>query len=297
MAKKAKATDAAAAKRRRSQASEVWGRLKKNKGAMVGLFIVTVLVLIAIFADVMFDFDTDIAASNLMERLQKPNAKHWFGTDEMGRDLFARVVYGTRYSVAIGAAAVLFSVVIGVPYGAITGYFGGKVDLFLSRIMDILQSIPATLLGIVIVSALGQGIGNLVIAIGVAYIAGVASTTRAAVMTVKNSEYVEAARMVGMKEWQIIAHHIIPNCFSPILVRVTLQVASGIVAASSLSFLGIGVPVPSPEWGALLSAGRGLIRQASYLTIFPGLAIMITVLSLNLLGDGLRDAMDPKLRK
>jgi len=295
MAKKEKS--GVKAKRKQNQAYEVWKRLSKNKGAMFGLFVVIILIFVAIFADVLFDFDTDIAASNLMERLQPPNAKHWFGTDEMGRDLFARVVYGTRYSVAIGVSAVLFSVLIGVPFGAITGYYGGKVDLFLSRIMDVMQSIPSTLLGIVIVAALGQGVGNLVIAIGIAYVAGVASTTRAAVMTVKNAEYIESARMVGMKEWQIIASHILPNCFSPILVRVTLQVASGVVAASSLSFLGIGVPVPSPEWGALLSAGRGLIRQATWLTIFPGLAIMLTVLSLNLLGDGLRDALDPKLKK
>ena len=207
----AKKETGAKAKHKQSQAYEVWKRLSKNKGAMFGLFVVIVLILIAVFADVLFDFDTDIAASNLMERLQAPNAKHWFGTDEMGRDLFARVVYGTRYSVAIGVSAVLFSVLIGVPFGAITGYYGGKVDLFLSRIMDVMQSIPSTLLGIVIVAALGQGIGNLVIAIGISYIAGVASTTRAAVMTVKNAEYIESARMVGMKEWQIIASHILPN--------------------------------------------------------------------------------------
>jgi len=297
MAKTQKRVSVAAQYRKRTQAGEIWHRLSQNKGAMLGLAVVAALTFIAIFADVLFDYETQVTATNLMARSQKPNSTYWFGTDPMGRDLFARVLYGGRYSLAIGIAAVAFSLVIGVPFGAICGYMGGKVDLYLMRLMDILSSIPGVLLGIVVVSALGQSTPNLVVAIGVAQIAGVAGITRASVLTVKNSDYVEAARTIGLGELNIIFRHILPNCLSPILVRMTLSVGRAIVSASSLSFIGLGVPVPSPEWGALLSAGRTYITSHSYMTLFPGLAIMITVLSLNLLGDGLRDAFDPKLRK
>ena len=284
-------------KKQRTQFGEIWHRLKKNKGAMVGLVIVSIMVFIAIFADVLFDYDTQVIGYDILAAKQSPSAEHWFGTDDMGRDLFYRVMYGTRYSMAIGAAAVLLGILVGIPYGAVCGYFGGKVDLYLMRVIDIIRAIPSLLMGIVVVSALGQSTVNLVIAISVAQITTIANITRASVLTVKNQEYVESARNIGLREWRIIAFHILPNCLSPILVQITLGVASAIISASSLSFLGLGVPVPSPEWGALLSAGRGFIRNQSYMTLFPGLAIMITVLSLNLLGDGLRDALDPKLRK
>lgn len=284
-------------KKQRSQFGEVWHRLKKNKGAMVGLVIVCILIFIAIFADVLFDYDTQVIGYSIKEAKQRPSAAHWFGTDDMGRDLFARVMYGTRYSIAIGAAAVLVGILIGVPYGAVCGFLGGKFDLYLMRVMDIVRAIPSLLMGIVVVAALGQSIMNLIIAISISQITSIAVTTRAAVFTVKNQEYIESARNVGLPEWRIVIAHILPNCLSTILVQITLGVASAIISASSLSFLGLGVPVPSPEWGALLSAGRSFIREQSYMTLFPGLAIMITVLSLNLLGDGLRDALDPKLRR
>ena len=292
--------NAAAAKKKnkhRTQAGEIWFRLTKNKGAMVGLAIVILIFLLAIFADVLFDYQTDVCGYDLTIAKQAPSKEHWFGTDEMGRDLFARVLYGTRFSIAIGVAAVLVGIIIGVPFGAVCGYFGGKVDLFLMRIIDIIRSIPGLLMGIVIVSVLGQSTMSLIIAISISEITGLATQTRATVLTVKNQEYVESARNIGLSEWRIIFRHIIPNCLSPILVRVTLGVATGIIGASSLSFLGLGVEPPSPEWGALLAAGRSFIRKYPYMTMFPGLAIMITVLALNLLGDGLRDALDPKLRK
>ena len=282
---------------KRTQFGEIWHRLKKNKGAMVGLAIVIIFTLIAIFADVLFDYDTQIAGYNLRAKLIKPCLEHPFGTDEMGRDLFARLLYGTRYSMAIAFSSVFFGVGIGLPIGAMCGYLGGKFDLIVMRLLDILRSIPGMLLGIVIVAWLGQSIVNLVIAIGAGMIAPMAGNARAAVLTVRNAEYVESARSIGLSEWRIVMVHILPNCLSTILVQVTLRVAAAIISASSLSFLGLGVPIPSPEWGALLSAGRTYIRDASYLTMFPGLAIMILVLSLNLFGDGLRDAMDPKLRK
>ena len=282
---------------KRSRLGEFWYRFRQNKGAVVGLVILLILALICIFADVIFDYDTQVIGYSLKERLQAPSAKHWFGTDDYGRDLFARTLYGARYSLAIGFATVALSLVVGVPVGAVCGYFGGKVDLYVMRILDIFRSIPPLLMGIVIISALGQGTQSLVIAMAVSRFVGAAVSTRTAVMTVKNNEYVEAARAIGMPTGSIIARHVVPNCLSPIIVRTTMQVAGAIVAASSLSYLGLGVPIPSPEWGALLAAGRDYIRNFSYLTIFPGLAIVITVLSFNLMGDGLRDALDPKLKK
>jgi len=186
---------------------------------------------------------------------------------------------------------------IGIPLGAVAGYFGGKFDLLAFRFLDIIGAVPPLMMGIIVVSALGQGAVPLVLAMAISQMPPTARITRTAVMTVKNNEYVEAARAIGMPTGSIIIRHIIPNCLSSIIVRLTLQVATSIVSASSLSFLGLGIPVPSPEWGALLSAGRAHIRNYAYMSTFPGLAIMITVLAFNLMGDGLRDALDPKLKK
>lgn len=284
-------------KKGHSQGYEIWKRFRKNKGAMVGMGIVIILALIAIFADVIVDYDTQVVGYTIKERLQWPNANHWFGTDEMGRDLFWRILYGTKYSFSIGVACAALAACIGIPLGAAAGYFGGWVDDLIMRLMDMITAIPGLLLGVVIVSALGTNITNLILAVGIGGIASLARITRASVMTVKNQEYIEAARVIGLRGSKIIFSHILPNCLSPIIVNLTLRVAQAIISASGLSFLGLGVPVPSPEWGALLSAGRSLIREYSYLTMFPGLAILITVLALNMMGDGLRDAMDPKLRK
>ena len=283
--------------KKRSQMAEIWRRLRMNKGAMAGLVIVSVLVFIAVFADVILDYDTQVTGQNIMERLQWPSAKHWMGTDEMGRDLFARILYGTRISLSVGLVAVAVALLFGVTLGSVAGYFGGVVEDVIMRVTDIFASVPNILMGIVIVAALGANTLNLMIAIGVTSVPMFVRITRAAVLTVRNQEYVEAARAVGITEAKIIATHILPNCLSPIVVQTTLRVASAIISASSLSFLGLGVPVPSPEWGALLSAGRQYLRTNSYLTFFPGLAILVTVLALNMLGDGLRDALDPKLRK
>ena len=282
---------------KRSRLGEFWYRFSQNKGAIVAMVILFLLALNCIFADVLFDYKTDVIGYNIREALQPPSAKHWFGTDELGRDLFSRVMYGARYSLAIGLATVAMSLVVGLPLGAICGYYGGRVDLYVSRILDVFASIPSILMGIIIVSALGQSTQSLIIAMAFGQFIGVSRGTRTAVMTVKNNEYVEAAKAIGMPTMSIIFRHVVPNCLSPIIVRVTLQVAGAIIGASSLSFLGLGVPVPSPEWGALRSSGRDHIRDCSYLTTFPGLAIMITVLAFNMIGDGLRDALDPKLKK
>lgn len=276
---------------------DVLHRLSKNKGAMLGLFIISVLVFISVFADVLFDYDTQVIAMNVAERLQSPSWKHPFGTDDMGRDMLIRILYGARYSLAIGTVAVLIALLFGVVLGAVAGYYGGVTEEVIMRITDIFASVPYMLMAIVIVSVLGSSAINLMIAVGVTSIPGFVRITRASVLTVRNQEFLEAARAIGRTNTSIIFHHVLPNCLSPIIVQVTLRIASAIISASGLSFLGLGVPKPSPEWGSLLSAGRGFMRDYGYLTLFPGITIMITVLAFNLLGDGLRDALDPKLKK
>jgi peptide/nickel transport system permease protein len=282
--------------RKRSAAGEIWHRFRKNKGAVAGMTILALLFLIALTIDLWLDQEL-VIGMNILEKLQGPSLKHWFGTDEMGRDLFWRVMYGSRYSLAIGFVAVFVSLVIGVPLGAIAGYYGKTVETVIMRFTDIFSAVPAILMAVVVVSMLGSNTINLMIAVGISSVPGFVRTTRAAVLTVRNQEYIEAARALGKSDLYIIFLHVLPNCLSPIIVQTTLRVASAIVSASSLSFLGLGIKPPAPEWGALLTAGKGLIRGYSYLTLFPGLAIMITVLAFNLVGDGLRDALDPKLKR
>ena len=282
--------------RKRSPFQEFVYRFAQNKGAMVALVILVIICGLAIFSDVIFDYNKDIAAISI-DRLQKPSAKHPFGTDDVGRDLFKRVLYGTRYSLAIAFSVVLFSTLIGVPIGAVCGFYGGKVDLFVMRILNVIGSIPGILMGILVISALGQSTMSLIIALAISNISPIAGITRTAVMTVRSMEYIEAARAIGQKKIYIVFKHALPNCLAPIIVMVTFRVGLAIISASSLSFLGIGVKIPLPEWGALLSAGRKFIQSATHLTLFPGLFIMITVLAFNMLGDGLRDALDPKLKK
>ena len=282
---------------RQSQLAMVMHNLAKNKGAMAGLILIAVIALLAIFADVLYDYEEVVVKVNLAEKLIKPCLAHPCGTDNMGRDILARIIHGARYSLAVGLVATLVGLVIGVFFGAVAGYYGGALEDVIMRCNDILSSIPAILMGIVIVSALGVSLPNLMMAIGITSVPQFVRITRAAVLTVRNQEYIEALHATGLSEARIIALHVLPNCLSPIIVQITLRIGSAVIAASSLSFLGLGVPAPAPEWGAMLSVGRQFIRTASYMTIFPGLAILITVLAFNLLGDGLRDALDPKLKK
>lgn len=282
--------------RKRSAMGEIWHRLRKNRGAVIGAAVLLLLFAVALTIDLWVDQEL-VIGQNLRQRLKAPSAAHWFGTDEMGRDLFWRIMYGARYSLAIGFVAVFVSLAVGVPLGALAGYFGGAVETIIMRITDIFSAVPAILMAVVVVSVLGSSTINLMIAVGVSSIPGFVRVTRAAVLTVRNEEYVEAAKALGKSHLYIIFVHVLPNCLSPIIVQTTLRVASAIVSASSLSFLGLGIKPPAPEWGALLTAGRNYILGYSYLTFFPGLAIIITVLAFNLLGDGLRDAMDPKLKR
>lgn len=275
----------------------IWHQLRKNKGAIMGLVLLVVIIVVALGSPYLFDYETQVIANNIKERMQPPSAEHWFGTDDMGRDIFARVCYGARYSLAVGIIAVMFALVFGVTLGAAAGYIGGMFEDVTMRVCDIFSSIPSVLMAIAVVSALGKSTFNLMLAVGIASTAPFVRVARAAVLTIRGEEYIESARAIGVPEWQIVATHILPNCVSQIIVQATLRVGSAIISAAQLSFLGLGVPAPAPEWGSMLSAGRAYIRDYSYMTLYPGLAIMVTVLSLNLIGDGLRDALDPKLKR
>lgn len=292
----AKNVNAPADIKKKSQFVEVWKRLCRNKTAVLGLVIVALLTLMAILSPILIDYETQVIKTNYSEALQAPSANHWFGTDEMGRDIILRVMYGSTVSLSIGVVTVAVSLTVGLILGAAAGYFGGKTDMIIMRIMDIFLAIPGTLLAICIVASLGNSIPNLVIAQAVSSIPTFSRVVRGAVITARDADYVEAARAIGAKDATIIFHEVLPNSLAPIIVQTTLQVASVILSIAGLSFIGLGIPAPRPEWGAMLSGARAYIRDYSYMCLFPGLAIMTTILSLNLLGDGLRDALDPRLR-
>lgn len=282
--------------KKRSQLSAVWGRLRKNKLAMLGLVILTVMILLAVFADVIADYDTEVIGQDMSQRLQGPSAEHWLGTDQFGRDVFARIIHGGRLSLSLSIISMGAAVVIGTLIGAVAGYYGGRVDDVLMRLMDILLAIPPMLMSISIVAALGQSMVNLLIALAIAYIPVFARVIRSSILSIKGQEFVEAARACGTSNARIIMRHIIPNAIGPIIVEATLTMGAAILVISSLSFMGLGIQPPSPEWGTMLYEGRDVIRNSPYLVIFPGVAIALAVMSLNLLGDGLRDALDPRLK-
>ncbi len=274
---------------------ETFTRLMKNKLAVFGLIVLAGLVIVAIFADQIAPYTYD--EMDLLNAFQSPCKGHIFGTDEFGRDIFSRVVYGSRISLRVGFIAVGISVIAGGLLGGIAGYYGGKMDNFIMRAMDVIMSIPATLLAISIAASLGPGLTNLMIATGIASIPTYARIVRASVLGIKGQEFVEAAKAVGTRDLTILRKHILPNCLAPIIVQATLGVAFAILTAAGLSFIGLGIEPPTPEWGAMLSNAREYVRDYSYMTLFPGLAIAVTIFSLNVLGDGLRDALDPKLRQ
>lgn len=273
----------------------VFHRLKKNKMSIVGIIVLVILALIAIFANFLAPYS--YSKQNLVHQFEPPSKQFLLGTDEYGRDILSRLIFGARISLLIGFIAVGIALVSGGTLGAIAGYYGGIVDEVIMRIMDILLSIPSTLLAISIAATLGPGLFNLMIAVGLSSLPQYARVIRGSVLSLREQEFVEAAKAVGSSNFRIILKHIIPNCMAPIIVQSTLGVAMAILTASGLSFIGLGIQPPYPEWGAMLSGGRGYIRDFPHMTAFPGLAIMITILALNYLGDGLRDALDPKLKR
>lgn len=287
----------AAANKKRSQWREVWRMLTKNKMAMLGLFILLFLIVLALFADIIYDYDSIVIKQNLAHRLQGPSGAHWLGTDEFGRDILARLIHGARVSLKVGILAVGLSIIVGGILGAISGFYGGTIDNIIMRAMDIFLAVPSILLAIAIVSALGPSMINLMIAISVSSVPTYARIVRASVLSIRDQEFIEAAKAIGASNTRIIFKHIIPNALAPVIVQGTLGVAKAILSIAGLSFIGLGIQPPAPEWGSMLSGGRQYLRYAWWVTTFPGLAIMITILSLNLLGDGLRDALDPRLKQ
>ena len=281
--------------KRNSQLPEIWRRYKKNKAAMVGLVILIFIILIAVFADVIVPYEKCIEQVGL-ERLQGPSAAHWFGTDDLGRDLFARVIHGSRYSLLIGVSTSLMALVAGAILGASAGYFGGMVDNIICRITDVFMCVPPILLSLAVVAALGSNMKNLIIAITVSCIPGNIRLIRSVVLTVAEQDYVEAARSYGASHARIIFKYVLPNAMGPIIVNTTMAISDMILSAAGLSFIGMGIQPPSPEWGALLSNAQKYMFTSLYLLIFPGIFILLSSLSFNLVGDGLTDALDPKLK-
>ncbi len=273
---------------------ETMQRLKKNKFAVAGLVIIIFMGLVAILSPWISPYEYD--QTDLKNKFAEPSIQHIFGTDELGRDILSRIMYGGRYSLRIGIISISTSLVAGMAIGAIAGFYGGRSDMFIMRFLDVFQSIPGLIFAIAVSATLGPGFTNCIIALAIGMVPGFARMTRASILNIRKMEYLEAATSINASNFRIIYRHVLPNAIAPMIVQATMGIAGAILIAASLSFIGLGVQPPTPEWGAMLSAGRNYIRNHPHLVIFPGVTIMIAVLSLNMLGDGLRDALDPKLK-
>ncbi len=269
-------------------------RLMARKTAVFGLFLVVLLVALALFADVIAPYDPNKQSWTLLRKA--PSAAHWFGTDESGRDLMSRVIFGARASLLAGVVSVLIALAVGVPLGLIAGYRGGWPDTVISRITDAMLAIPFLILAIAMAAFLGPSLRNAMIAVGLASTPVLVRLTRGQVLAVKSDDYVEAARAVGNPGWRVAVRHILPNILPALLVQATVAIAAAIIAEASLSFLGLGQQPPAPSWGSMLNVAQRFLTNAPWIAIWPGLAIFLAVLGFNLLGDGLRDALDPKER-
>ena len=287
--------DQGVAIKKQSQIKEIFKRFKRNRMAVFGLVVIILLILCALFPSVIAPYGYD--DQNLSEQFIAPCLAHPFGTDNFGRDILSRVIYGCRISLLIGLISVSISCVLGVILGCIAGYYGNKVDNLVMRFIDIMLAIPQMLLAMSIVAALGIGTENLILAIAIGLVPGYATIVRGSILSVKGQEYIEAARSIGASDFRIITRHIVPNCLAPIIVQATMSIASAILSTASMSFIGLGIEPPTPEWGSMLSAGRAYLRDHWFVVTFPGVAIMLTVFAFNLFGDGLRDALDPKLKQ
>jgi len=288
--------------KKRSQMLDVWRRYRKSKTAMLGLIIMICVFTLAGFANVIGPGDErnpgyDIQRIGRDYRMQFPSSEHIMGTDDFGRDIFVRIAHGARISMTVGFVAVSISLIFGVTLGAIAGFYGGFVENFIMRAIDVLLSIPPILLAISIAAALRPGLRSVMIAVGIAAIPAYARIVRASVLSLREQEFIEAARAIGASNFRIIRKHILPNCMAPIIVQATMGMAYAILWAAALSFIGVGIQIPTPEWGAMLSEGRRYIFDFWPMTIFPGVAIAIVIFALNMMGDGIRDAFDPRLKK
>ena len=273
---------------------EAWRSFKKSKSALVGAGIVVFFVLLAIIGPIIAPFGMN--DQNLANRLLAPSRDHWFGTDDLGRDIFSRILFGARLSIWVGFASVIMSVVVGTFLGIIAGFYGRWVDTIISRIFDIMLAFPSILLAIAIVSILGPSLTNALIAIAIINVPTFGRLVRSKVLSVKQEEYILAAKAIGMKNTRILWRHILPNSMTPVIVQGTLAIATAILECAALGFLGLGAEPPAAEWGKMLSDSRGYLTNAPWALFFPGLAIMLTVIGFNLMGDGLRDALDPKMK-
>ena len=285
----------------RSLGQEAWRRFKKDRLAIIALCFLVLLV-VAAFATLVIDlvtqgefYDQYVVEQDLLKKLDGPSLEHPLGMDEFGRDILLRIIWGIRYSLFMGMIAIIGAIIIGTVIGSVAGFYK-KVDNVIMRCMDVLLAIPSILLATAIVAALGPSLPNVVIAIGLANIPQFARIVRASVLTIKGQDYIEAARAMGASDLRIIAKYIIPNSMAPLIVQGSVGVASAILSIASLSFVGLGVQPPAPEWGAMLSNARTYMRDAWHITVMPGAAIMLSILSLNIIGDGLRDALDPRLK-
>ncbi len=275
--------------------SAFYKQMKKNKMAMVGGYIILFYFLVALFGPLIAPYDP--LEIDLLNKLQPPSIEHLMGTDDKGRDLLSRLIYGSRLSLTVGVVSVVIGAFFGIILGLISGYYGKWIDTVIMRFIDILLAFPGLLLALAIVSALGPSLINVMIAVGIFSIPTFARIVRGSTLSTKKLEYIDAIRALGARDGKIIFVHILPNILSPIIVQGTLRIATAILTAAGLSFLGMGAQPPSPEWGAMLSSGRGYLWNAPHIATFPGLAIALIVMGLNLFGDGLRDALDPRMKK
>ncbi|GEN82422.1 peptide ABC transporter substrate-binding protein [Sporosarcina luteola] len=272
-----------------------WRRLRKNKAAVVGGVLILLFVLTGIFGP--FFTTGDPNATQISNKLAPPSGEHWFGTDNYGRDIFTRIIHGMGITMKVGFLSVALGGTVGVILGIFSGYYGGPLDTFIMRAMDILLAFPGILLALAIVSVLGGSLQNVIIAVGVFSVPAFARIVRGSTLTVRKLEYIDAVKALGASDARIIFKHILPNVLSPIIVQLTLRIATAVLTASGLAFLGLGAKPPTPEWGAMLNEGRAYMQQAPHLVLFPGIMIVLVVLAFNIFGDGLRDALDPKMNK
>ena len=273
---------------------EAWRGFRKSKTAIIGMIIIVFFILLALFGP--FIAKEGINDQMAADRLQPPSGEYWLGTDDFGRDILSRIIHGSRISLSVGFLSVIVSVIVGSFLGIIAGYYGRWIDSIISRVFDIMLAFPSILLAIAIVSVLGPGLENALIAIAIINVPNFGRLIRSKVLSIKEDEYITAAKAIGMKDARILFSHILPNSMAPVIVQGTLAVATAILEAAALGFLGLGAQAPQPEWGKMLADSKSYLQSAPWTMIFPGLSIMLTVLGFNLMGDGLRDALDPKMK-